>query len=190
MAANFKGPAGRVLTAARRRPRGPLGVYVCAAGEKKSRLSSSGTSPQQPRLSPGLQGHHAHVLCGGMPRGEESIVAAQRFGQVTPMEVNILFQPADLSEPRGRVGLVDVEQIAPLEEGVLPSNLAEVQRQVCGVGLQLRPWLSGRGLPGDLHQHAGECKDPSAGGRRDHKGSAPRPSSGPSPSLHVTRPVS
>ena len=32
---------------------------------------------------------------------EEFIIAAQRFGQVTPMEVDILFQLADLSEPRG-----------------------------------------------------------------------------------------
>uniref|UniRef100_A0AAR2J5Y9 EF-hand domain-containing protein n=1 Tax=Pygocentrus nattereri TaxID=42514 RepID=A0AAR2J5Y9_PYGNA len=30
---------------------------------------------------------------------EEFIIAAQRFGQVTPMEVDILFQLADLSEP-------------------------------------------------------------------------------------------
>lgn len=28
------------------------------------------------------------------------------------------------------VGLVDIEQIAPLEEGALPYNLAAVQRQV------------------------------------------------------------
>ncbi|XP_077052196.1 electrogenic aspartate/glutamate antiporter SLC25A13, mitochondrial isoform X2 [Siphateles boraxobius] len=60
---------------------------------------------------------------------EEFIIAAQRFGQVTPMEVDILFQLADLSEPRGRVGLVDIEMIAPLEEGALPYNLAEIQRQ-------------------------------------------------------------
>uniref|UniRef100_UPI0037E91B1C electrogenic aspartate/glutamate antiporter SLC25A13, mitochondrial n=1 Tax=Semicossyphus pulcher TaxID=241346 RepID=UPI0037E91B1C len=60
---------------------------------------------------------------------EEFIMAAQRFGQVTPMEVDILFQLADLSEPRGRVGLADIEKIAPLEEGALPYNLAEVQRQ-------------------------------------------------------------
>uniref|UniRef100_A0A8C4F2B7 Solute carrier family 25 member 13 n=1 Tax=Dicentrarchus labrax TaxID=13489 RepID=A0A8C4F2B7_DICLA len=60
---------------------------------------------------------------------EEFIVAAQRFGQVTPMEVDILFQLADLSDPRGRVGLVDIENIAPLEEGALPYNLAEVQRK-------------------------------------------------------------
>ncbi|KAG9355459.1 hypothetical protein JZ751_000297 [Albula glossodonta] len=60
---------------------------------------------------------------------EEFIISAQKFGQVTPMEVDILFQLADLSEPRGRVGLVDIEKIAPLEEGALPYNLAEVQRQ-------------------------------------------------------------
>lgn len=35
------------------------------------------------------------------PFAEEFIVAAQKFGQVTPMEVDILFQLADLSEPRG-----------------------------------------------------------------------------------------
>lgn len=29
-----------------------------------------------------------------------------------------------------RVGLVDIEMIAPLEEGALPYNLAEIQRQV------------------------------------------------------------
>ncbi|KAL1256029.1 hypothetical protein QQF64_014090, partial [Cirrhinus molitorella] len=63
---------------------------------------------------------------------EEFIIAAQRFGQVTPMEVDILFQLADLSEPRGRVGLVDIAMIAPLEEGALPYNLAEIQRQQSG----------------------------------------------------------
>ncbi|XP_070702985.1 electrogenic aspartate/glutamate antiporter SLC25A13, mitochondrial [Pempheris klunzingeri] len=63
---------------------------------------------------------------------EEFIMAGQRFGQVTPMEVDILFQLADLSEPRGRVGFVDIEKIAPLEEGALPYNLAEVQRQQLG----------------------------------------------------------
>ncbi|KAM6959219.1 electrogenic aspartate/glutamate antiporter SLC25A13, mitochondrial [Aplochiton taeniatus] len=63
---------------------------------------------------------------------EEFVMVAQRFGQVTPMEVDILFQLADLSEPRGRVGLVDIEKIAPLEEGGLPYNLAEVQRQQSG----------------------------------------------------------
>ncbi|KAM7373033.1 hypothetical protein PAMP_007917 [Pampus punctatissimus] len=72
---------------------------------------------------------------------EEFIVAAQRFGQVTPMEVDILFQLADLSEPRGRVGLMDIEKIAPLEEGALPYNLAEVQRQ----GREARAWQTRQG---------------------------------------------
>ncbi|XP_059366250.1 electrogenic aspartate/glutamate antiporter SLC25A13, mitochondrial isoform X2 [Carassius carassius] len=63
---------------------------------------------------------------------EEFIIAAQRFGQVTPMEVDILFQLADLSEPRGCVGLFDIERTAPLEEEALPYNLAEIQRQQSG----------------------------------------------------------
>uniref|UniRef100_A0AAQ5WYD5 EF-hand domain-containing protein n=1 Tax=Amphiprion ocellaris TaxID=80972 RepID=A0AAQ5WYD5_AMPOC len=75
-----------------------------------------------------LASHHRNVEV----TKEEFIVAAQRFGQVTPMEVDILFQLADLSEPRGRVGLVDIEKIAPLEEGALPYNLAEIQRQQLG----------------------------------------------------------
>ncbi|XP_069815476.1 electrogenic aspartate/glutamate antiporter SLC25A13, mitochondrial [Dendropsophus ebraccatus] len=60
---------------------------------------------------------------------EEFVLAAQRFGQVTPMEVDILFQLADLYEPRGRMTMADIERIAPLEEGALPYNLAEAQRQ-------------------------------------------------------------
>ncbi|KAJ1101278.1 hypothetical protein NDU88_006350 [Pleurodeles waltl] len=60
---------------------------------------------------------------------EEFVLAAQKFGQVTPMEVDILFQLADLYEPRGRMTLADIERIAPLEEGALPYNLAEAQRQ-------------------------------------------------------------
>ncbi|KAM7325380.1 hypothetical protein ACRRTK_015633 [Alexandromys fortis] len=61
---------------------------------------------------------------------EEFALAAQKFGQVTPMEVDILFQLADLYEPRGRMTLADIERIAPLEEGMLPFNLAEAQRQI------------------------------------------------------------
>ncbi|EPY85578.1 solute carrier family 25, member 13 (citrin) [Camelus ferus] len=61
---------------------------------------------------------------------EEFVLAAQKFGQVTPMEVDILFQLADLYEPRGRMTLADIERIAPLEEGTLPFNLAEAQRQI------------------------------------------------------------
>uniref|UniRef100_A0A3Q2LEN1 Solute carrier family 25 member 13 n=1 Tax=Equus caballus TaxID=9796 RepID=A0A3Q2LEN1_HORSE len=64
---------------------------------------------------------------------EEFVLAAQKFGQVTPMEVDILFQLADLYEPRGRMTLADIERIAPLEEGTLPFNLAEAQRQKSSV---------------------------------------------------------
>ncbi|XP_032807532.2 electrogenic aspartate/glutamate antiporter SLC25A13, mitochondrial-like [Petromyzon marinus] len=60
---------------------------------------------------------------------EEFVLAAQRFGQVTPMEVDILFQLSDLFEPTGRVTLADIERIAPLQDGAMPYNLAEAQRQ-------------------------------------------------------------
>ncbi|XP_063671532.1 electrogenic aspartate/glutamate antiporter SLC25A13, mitochondrial isoform X4 [Pan troglodytes] len=71
---------------------------------------------------------------------EEFVLAAQKFGQVTPMEVDILFQLADLYEPRGRMTLADIERIAPLEEGTLPFNLAEAQRQKAS-GDSARPVL-------------------------------------------------
>lgn len=71
---------------------------------------------------------------------EEFVLAAQKFGQVTPMEVDILFQLADLYEPRGRMTLADIERIAPLEEGTLPFNLAEAQRQKA-LGDSARPVL-------------------------------------------------
>ncbi|KAK1880892.1 Calcium-binding mitochondrial carrier protein Aralar2 [Dissostichus eleginoides] len=98
---------------------------------------ASQTSTQPPPIHPPLP----ESLRPPLGTAKEFIVAAQRFGQVTPMEVNILFQLADLSDPRGRVGLVDIEQIAPLEEGALPYNLAEVQRQQLG-GDVSRPILT------------------------------------------------
>uniref|UniRef100_A0A2K6KV70 Solute carrier family 25 member 13 n=1 Tax=Rhinopithecus bieti TaxID=61621 RepID=A0A2K6KV70_RHIBE len=72
---------------------------------------------------------------------EEFVLAAQKFGQVTPMEVDILFRLADLYEPRGRMTLADIERIAPLEEGTLPFNLAEAQRQQKSSGDSARPVL-------------------------------------------------
>ncbi|KAJ4928575.1 hypothetical protein JOQ06_016366, partial [Pogonophryne albipinna] len=93
---------------------------------------ASQTSTQPPPIHPPLP----ESLRPPLGTAKEFIVAAQRFGQVTPMEVNILFQLADL-----RVGLVDIEQIAPLEEGALPYNLAEVQRQQLG-GDVSRPILT------------------------------------------------
>ncbi|XP_078460817.1 electrogenic aspartate/glutamate antiporter SLC25A12, mitochondrial-like isoform X2 [Lampetra planeri] len=71
---------------------------------------------------------------------EEFMLAAQRFGQITPIEVDILFHLADLHEHRGRLSLIDIERIAPLEEGALPYNLAEKQRQQLGGDLS-RPIL-------------------------------------------------
>uniref|UniRef100_A0A8C1L6G4 Solute carrier family 25 member 12 n=1 Tax=Cyprinus carpio TaxID=7962 RepID=A0A8C1L6G4_CYPCA len=60
---------------------------------------------------------------------EEFVHAANKFGQITPMEIDILFQLSGLHSQTGRLNLADIERIAPLEEGVLPYNLAEVQRQ-------------------------------------------------------------
>uniref|UniRef100_A0A671NU62 Calcium-binding mitochondrial carrier protein Aralar1-like n=1 Tax=Sinocyclocheilus anshuiensis TaxID=1608454 RepID=A0A671NU62_9TELE len=60
---------------------------------------------------------------------EEFVHVANKFGQITPMEIDILFQLSGLHSQTGRLNLADIERIAPLEEGVLPYNLAEVQRQ-------------------------------------------------------------
>ncbi|XP_043822853.1 calcium-binding mitochondrial carrier protein Aralar2 isoform X2 [Dromiciops gliroides] len=60
---------------------------------------------------------------------EEFALEAQKFGQITPMEVDILFQLADLYEPRGRMTLADIERITPLVEGRLQCRLTESQKQ-------------------------------------------------------------
>ncbi|MBN3293234.1 CMC1 protein, partial [Polypterus senegalus] len=60
---------------------------------------------------------------------EEFVHAANKFGQITPLEIDILFQLSDLYTHSGRLTLADIERIAPLEEGALPYNLAEIQRQ-------------------------------------------------------------
>uniref|UniRef100_UPI00358FE3EC electrogenic aspartate/glutamate antiporter SLC25A13, mitochondrial-like n=2 Tax=Myxine glutinosa TaxID=7769 RepID=UPI00358FE3EC len=59
---------------------------------------------------------------------EEFVLVAQKFGQVSPMEVDILFQLADLYESRGRVTLADIERVSPLE-GEVPYSMVESQRQ-------------------------------------------------------------
>ncbi|XP_015334432.2 calcium-binding mitochondrial carrier protein Aralar1 isoform X2 [Marmota marmota marmota] len=61
---------------------------------------------------------------------EEFAQNAIRYGQVTPLEIDILYQLADLYNASGRLTLADIERIAPLAEGALPYNLAELQRQV------------------------------------------------------------
>ncbi|XP_062389795.1 electrogenic aspartate/glutamate antiporter SLC25A12, mitochondrial-like [Sardina pilchardus] len=64
----------------------------------------------------------------------EFIQAANKFGQITPMEIDILYQLSGLHSHSGRVTFADIERIAPLEEGAVPYHLAEVQRQHAGDG--------------------------------------------------------
>ncbi|KAF5905853.1 calcium-binding mitochondrial carrier protein Aralar1-like, partial [Clarias magur] len=70
---------------------------------------------------------------------EEFVNAANKFGQITPMEVDILYQLSGLHTHSGWLNLTDIERIAPLEEGALPYHLAEVQKQHADIS---RPvWL-------------------------------------------------
>uniref|UniRef100_A0A8C5AV46 EF-hand domain-containing protein n=1 Tax=Gadus morhua TaxID=8049 RepID=A0A8C5AV46_GADMO len=69
---------------------------------------------------------------------EEFVHAANRFGQVTPMEIDILYQLSGLHSASGRLNLADIERIAPLEEGSLPYHLVEAQKQVLGVPVYLQ----------------------------------------------------
>ncbi|XP_049743391.1 electrogenic aspartate/glutamate antiporter SLC25A12, mitochondrial isoform X4 [Elephas maximus indicus] len=71
---------------------------------------------------------------------EEFAQSAIRYGQVTPLEIDILYQLADLYNATGRLTLADIERIAPLAEGALPYNLAELQRQQ-SYGLGRPIWL-------------------------------------------------
>uniref|UniRef100_A0A8C2CWF7 Solute carrier family 25 member 12 n=1 Tax=Cyprinus carpio TaxID=7962 RepID=A0A8C2CWF7_CYPCA len=72
---------------------------------------------------------------------EEFVHSANKFGQITPMEIDILFQLAGLHSQTGRLNLADIERIAPLEEGALPYNLAEVQRQHSHADVSRPVWL-------------------------------------------------
>ncbi|CAJ1079381.1 calcium-binding mitochondrial carrier protein Aralar1 isoform X1 [Xyrichtys novacula] len=60
---------------------------------------------------------------------EEFVHAANKFGQITPMEIDILYQLVGLHTHSGRLNHADIERIAPLEEGAMPYHLAEAQRQ-------------------------------------------------------------
>uniref|UniRef100_A0A8C9TUS6 Solute carrier family 25 member 12 n=1 Tax=Scleropages formosus TaxID=113540 RepID=A0A8C9TUS6_SCLFO len=72
---------------------------------------------------------------------EEFVHAANKFGQITPMEIDILYQLSSLHSPSGRLNLADIERIAPLEEGSLPYHLAEVQRQQAYGDVSRPIWL-------------------------------------------------
>ncbi|XP_062384521.1 calcium-binding mitochondrial carrier protein Aralar1 isoform X1 [Sardina pilchardus] len=58
---------------------------------------------------------------------EEFVHAANKFGQITPMEIDILYQLSGLHSQTGRLNMSDIERISPLEEGALPYNLAQTQ---------------------------------------------------------------
>ncbi|KAM9709151.1 electrogenic aspartate/glutamate antiporter SLC25A12, mitochondrial-like isoform 1-T1 [Menidia menidia] len=60
---------------------------------------------------------------------EEFVHAANKFGQITPMEIDILFQLVGLHSHSGRLNHTDIDRVAPLEEGAMPYHLAETQRQ-------------------------------------------------------------
>ncbi|XP_076858894.1 electrogenic aspartate/glutamate antiporter SLC25A12, mitochondrial-like [Brachyhypopomus gauderio] len=70
-----------------------------------------------------IAGTHKDVLV----TKEEFVNAANKFGRITPMEVDILYQLSGIHS--GQLTLADIERIAPLEEGAMLSPLAEVQRQ-------------------------------------------------------------
>ncbi|XP_063069483.1 electrogenic aspartate/glutamate antiporter SLC25A12, mitochondrial-like isoform X2 [Engraulis encrasicolus] len=71
----------------------------------------------------------------------EFVQAANKFGQITPMEIDILYQLSGLHSHSGRVTFTDIERIAPLEEGAMPYHLAEVQRQHSHHGEHRPFWL-------------------------------------------------
>lgn len=66
---------------------------------------------------------------GTLVTKEEFVHAANKFGQITPMEIDILFQLVGLHSHSGRLNNADIERVAPLEEGAMPYHLAETQRQ-------------------------------------------------------------
>ncbi|XP_054887462.1 electrogenic aspartate/glutamate antiporter SLC25A12, mitochondrial-like [Poeciliopsis prolifica] len=72
-----------------------------------------------------LAGSHKETLV----TKEEFVHAANKFGQITPMEIDILFQLVGLHSHSGRLNNADIERVAPLEEGAMPYHLAETQRQ-------------------------------------------------------------
>uniref|UniRef100_A0A674N924 Solute carrier family 25 member 12 n=1 Tax=Takifugu rubripes TaxID=31033 RepID=A0A674N924_TAKRU len=61
---------------------------------------------------------------------EEFVNTANKFGQITPMEIDILYQLVGLHSHSGRLNHADIERIAPLEEGAMPYHQAEALRQL------------------------------------------------------------
>ncbi|XP_048341918.1 calcium-binding mitochondrial carrier protein Aralar1 [Sphaerodactylus townsendi] len=77
---------------------------------------------------------------------EEFSQSAIKFGQITPLEIDILYQLADLYNATGRLTLADIERIAPLAKGyvayTLAENFPEAERQTQSYSNLGRPiWL-------------------------------------------------
>ncbi|XP_030285450.1 calcium-binding mitochondrial carrier protein Aralar1-like isoform X1 [Sparus aurata] len=72
-----------------------------------------------------LAGTHRDMLV----TKEEFVHAANKFGQITPMEIDILYQLSGLHTHSGRLNQADIERIAPLEEEAMPYHQAEAHRQ-------------------------------------------------------------
>uniref|UniRef100_A0A671YRJ0 Solute carrier family 25 member 12 n=1 Tax=Sparus aurata TaxID=8175 RepID=A0A671YRJ0_SPAAU len=68
-----------------------------------------------------LAGTHRDMLV----TKEEFVHAANKFGQITPMEIDILYQLSGLHTHSGRLNQADIERIAPLEEEAMPYHQAE-----------------------------------------------------------------
>uniref|UniRef100_A0A671YRJ5 Solute carrier family 25 member 12 n=2 Tax=Sparus aurata TaxID=8175 RepID=A0A671YRJ5_SPAAU len=84
-----------------------------------------------------LAGTHRDMLV----TKEEFVHAANKFGQITPMEIDILYQLSGLHTHSGRLNQADIERIAPLEEEAMPYHQAEAHRQVHAHETSRPVWL-------------------------------------------------
>jgi solute carrier family 25 aspartate/glutamate transporter 12/13 len=71
---------------------------------------------------------------------EEFLHGAQQYTQITPLEVEILFQVANIKNYTGKLTYDDIESIAPLEEDKMPYRLQSTSQQVKSIQNVLRKW--------------------------------------------------
>lgn len=60
---------------------------------------------------------------------EELLLEAQKYTQLTPLEVNILFQMVSYLNPTGKMSFRDIKKLAPLDTEVLPIHYQEMAIQ-------------------------------------------------------------
>uniref|UniRef100_A0A8C8F1I5 EF-hand domain-containing protein n=1 Tax=Oncorhynchus tshawytscha TaxID=74940 RepID=A0A8C8F1I5_ONCTS len=105
-------------------------IYSTLAGSRKDTLVTKGNTLVTRGNTLVTRGN---TLAGSrkdtLVTKEEFIFAANKFGQISPMEIDILYQLSGLHSHSGRLNVSDIERIAPLEEGALPYHLAEIQKQ-------------------------------------------------------------